>query len=294
MAGYQRIDVPPVVDKANVVLGHIPCALCRYDLIGIPNSGNCPECGNPVQFTLRGQLLRDAPRQHIRQIDLGARILLGAIAAQVAVYAISILSLFLALRSTIGFVVPALATRTLSLLCSAAFVVGYWKYTQPDPGYVGERIASARAVTRTAACVGGAVSLLGLVFSLVASASASRNFAASSSLTTVGALALAVEFFASVRYTRWLAKRVPDPSLIARCDRNIYLIPALYIGGFAAVLLTFGLALAGAAMGPVFVVVLFFALLLAGLVLYAHMVWSLRLHTTRILRSPPEQERFPR
>lgn len=50
----------PIDTGGTMLESHRPCIRCSYDLHGLPLSGNCPECGVPVERSLRGDLLQFA------------------------------------------------------------------------------------------------------------------------------------------------------------------------------------------------------------------------------------------
>jgi len=49
----------------------IPCINCSYNLRGLASERSCPECGNPICESLRGDLLRFSDPRLIRRLQLG-------------------------------------------------------------------------------------------------------------------------------------------------------------------------------------------------------------------------------
>lgn len=60
--------------------GHIPCAVCAYDLSGLSITGTCPECGSSVRLTL------------LRVIDPRARVLEPLVRPRLTALCLSVLS----------------------------------------------------------------------------------------------------------------------------------------------------------------------------------------------------------
>lgn len=55
--------------KVSVIVPHhLPCVKCGYDLNALPVSGACPECGDAVEHSLHGDLLRYADRDWLDHI----------------------------------------------------------------------------------------------------------------------------------------------------------------------------------------------------------------------------------
>lgn len=52
----------------------VPCIHCGYNLRGLTPGGMCPECGNPIAESLRGDLLRYANSKWLRRVQWGLAI----------------------------------------------------------------------------------------------------------------------------------------------------------------------------------------------------------------------------
>jgi hypothetical protein len=267
---YDLSPIPPPIDEPPMVLGDVPCSGCGYNLRGLPTAGICPECGRAVEFTLRGNLLRFASSEYLRQIDLGLVVILTAIVAYFVVVLAGLGIAFFGARYKKDF---TLVAQGLSLVCSGMFIFGYWKYTTPDPGYTGiEKVASARTIARTTACINAACDGGSFILTLLGAAtlqSIQPSGSAGTILLVVGYFGVvflriaswATQFFAIVFYTRWLAERVPDYDLITRTRTYLWLLPLLYTVGAIVFCI-----------GP-----------LIALILYATMLQSLRTRTKDIL-----------
>jgi len=147
-----------------------------------------------------------------------------------------------------------LAAHGLQLAASVIIFIGYWKFTEPDPGFVGtEKPGSARDVARFAAIASIAISGIQTGLNVLGVASprgASPMALLVGLLLLAGIAAGAVQFFAIMRYTRWVAGRVPDQYIVGKTRTYIWLLPLLY---------TVGLLLLG--FGPLIALVLYWNLL---------------------------------
>jgi hypothetical protein len=219
----------------------------------------------PVAQSLRGILLRFASAEYLTTINLGVRLVLFCIVAQVATTVIVILvSIEVAVTPQRGGTPHAfhLSAAGFSMAISLVHSLGYWKFTKPDPGYVGtETPASARKFVRVAVAVLAFLNLAFFGIQII------EPFAGSgtgwlilndvATVVSLGALGVwGVQFFAVMRYVHWLAGRVPDNQMRARTSTYMWLLPVLAIVGIVLV-----------GLGP-----------LIALVLYWNMLDKLRKH----------------
>lgn len=117
----------------------------------------------------------------------------------------------------------------------AMIILGYWKYTQPDPQYSGiESPNSARKILRIAVLVSAGSQLASAAILVVASV---PQLAGSGTLVLVAGVAIlaslvsfaawAVQFFACMRYTLWMSRRIPDYYMTRRTQTYLWLLPLL-------------------------------------------------------------------
>ena len=175
------------------------------------------------------------------------------------------------------------ALRVLSAVSAIVLAWGFWRLTEPDPGYAGiERGASARRVVRVSSVVlavvslasvfvqlglgvGGGFGLGGMVFRMPGGGAFGGGFWALMIFSAVVGLlylaAICCQFFGSMRYVRWLAPRIPNPALDKRAKLYTWLLPLIFVVGSCLII------------GP-----------LIAAVLLCRMTWVLRSHMVRIQR----------
>jgi hypothetical protein len=220
--------VSPVVNDATA------CFKCGYALRGLAMNGVCPECGSPVQESLRGILLQYAAPEYIQTLLKGHSwvlngILLSIVAGLVAAIAGGVAG---ALGTALGPVM--MITAGLSLAVSVLIFMGYIKLTEPDPKFTGtENPKGPRTWVRLAAIGSIAFAALGVVAQIVTVTNALAG--ASGVLTIIasfgGFVAYAVQFFAMMLYMKWLGARVPDAWIAKRTGIYIWLLPVLSTAG---------------------------------------------------------------
>lgn len=221
---------------------HIPryCISCGYLLIGLPITGPCPECGTPVALSLREPWLASAGRAYLESLHKGFRMVLNGILLMVALGVVMVvLSVLIASRLLpLGMAMIELIGTGFGLAISAMLYVGYWHATTPDPSNVAEEAASSpRNVVRGTVLAQGALQVVQMVlqaFALTGGTAPSMLIEITTSvLGVIGLVAWAIQFFAMMRYVRWLAGRVPDAFIIRRTKRYMWLLPVLTIVGAA-------------------------------------------------------------
>jgi len=211
------------------------CGRCGYNLRGLSASDACPECGYEVALSLRGGELRHAAPEYLREVHTGAFWILVAGPLDLLAFVGGAL-LAAGLGPKAHWVFEAASIPTSLLLAWA-----YWKYTAPDMGLAaGEQPRAARRVLRTAIACMVALSLAGAAGAMLGARAQftpgmpheQLAMASAAAAISLGKLAAhGVRFFAALRYTRWLADRVPDPALVARTRRAAWLLPVVAVAG---------------------------------------------------------------
>lgn len=231
---------------SGVVTQSSACRSCGYELRGLPLDGACPECRYSIARSLEGDLLINAPEQYLRRLHSGLRFILNAILAQII---FGVLSIFINVA-----VAPAggggngitFLMQFCGLIISAALAWGYWQFTEPDAALRGMESTSApRKLIRAAVLIILGFQVLTLVLLLVISLTSILGqtglmiFGAMMLLGSLASLvAWAVQFFAMMRYVRWVAERVPDRQIAERTKTYIWLLPVLATVG--AIILMLG------------------------------------------------------
>lgn len=226
------IDPAGVPAPSGVVQQPRYCIQCGYSLVGLPVSGQCPECGTVVELSLREPWLSSCSTTYLESLRKGFSLVLNAILIMVATTVIMI-GVSVLMRGTPGaMAIFQIVNLAVSLGISIMLYLGYWHATTPDPSQVAmETSTSARNVVRIAVVAMVALNLIqivvqGLTLSGTGPGVQLMTFVLMG-LSVAGMVAWAVQYFAMMRYLRWLASRVPDAYIIKRTKRYMWLLPVL-------------------------------------------------------------------
>ncbi|HRJ50050.1 MAG TPA: hypothetical protein PKU91_05935, partial [Phycisphaerales bacterium] len=204
---------PPNPQERGMVEGDRACVACSYNLRGLPVLGLCPECGRPVMDSLRGILLEFASRDYVAKVGSGLWLVLNGILLMIVMWALTFFGRVMFSAVGVRLEGLALLVSVIGLGVSAMILFGYFRYSEPDPGFAGsERPDSARRVLRVAVIIQAAAAVIEFVMQVVLRATTIASPAVVLLPTAAVALsfiAWVVQFFAVMRYTEWLAKRVP-------------------------------------------------------------------------------------
>jgi hypothetical protein len=266
---------PPADISPAAVLEDRPCLQCGYSLRGLPLDGHCPECGIPVANSLRGNLLVYSSLIYLESLHRGAvfvisGVLIGLVGAVVAFF----IRFWLTFPSRASFHLGTLdlLARATDLFASLLALFGWWLLSAPDPGLLGEdHSMNSRKLVRIVVAIGAAAALLAFVLQMINFLNPLPYAVASKIAALVGGAASIVQFFASMTYLRWLARRVPDRALHNEAARFMWMGPLIYILGYPCMWL-----------GPVL-----------SLSLYASVLNNLRGHLKRIRREAIDQFTTP-
>ena len=209
--------MPPLpafpVEAAVAVAADTPCRKCQYNLRGLSADGRCPECGTPVGFSVRGDLLRYSDPAWVGTLRVGVLCILWAIAVAIG-------------GGIIGGVATAMTgsrapARLLPLGGTTVSLVGAWLLTTPDPSGIGEdRYGTSRKLIRVTLVVDVVHEFVQVVQQTV-----TVPPAAGLALAVVGGAAAIVGLvgkFATLNYLAKLARRLPDDALAARARLLMY------------------------------------------------------------------------
>ena len=228
---------PSVPGGAPTDLRGVLCVTCEYDLSGLNPGGVCPECGTPVERSVRGGLLVDSRPEHAETLRRGALVIVAAVATQVAIF---IGSLALAVAATPpagqGSSGPFVALTITSTAITLAALLGWWWLSEPSPEPdLADPGSTRRAWLRTAIVLQGATVTLSAATGIAGPLASPRGAAALATIgsvaTTFYLIAAIVQFFASMAYLRWLGPRLPDRKVFKRSRTLMWLVPVLVTVG---------------------------------------------------------------
>ena len=234
IAGAAAVSNAPFLDR------DVACVRCSYNLRGLPASGNCPECGEPIANSIKGFMLQDASAEYRGKLKLGLSLVLNGILALVLLGLLGSGAQFAA-RVT-GTSVPwlDLALELAGALVTMVLILGYWRFSEADPGFVSmEQPAAARRVLRVTVVLAAALALIDFIAKLSSgSLTGGMNPAGSTtSLVILGLLMLlglalwVVQFVVTMTYTAWIGGRVPDEFVVRRAKMYRWLLPVIYVVG---------------------------------------------------------------
>ncbi|RMF84955.1 MAG: hypothetical protein D6744_02175 [Planctomycetota bacterium] len=197
---------PELFDETGRIAQDVQCRRCSYNLRGLSGDGRCPECGTPVGRSTHGDLLRYSDPDWVQALELGVRLILLGIVANL-------------LAGVIGAVLNAffhpLIGGLVQLAGSAVGFYGTWLLTEPDPSGIGEDVyGRARKVTRFAMLVG----VIGQVASMLQRVVVLSNavLLLLIPVAIVAALIGVVGFWYQLFYIEKLAERVPQEDVVRR------------------------------------------------------------------------------
>lgn len=196
------------LDADGKIAQDVTCIRCGYNLRGLPQDRQCPECGTAIGRSLHGDFLRFRDPDWVESLASGMNWIVAGIVCSVVFGCVA--------GATVrggGFGLSG-AQAPLTLLVSMATglvsFIGYWKVTSPDPAspetedrWTSRQIARFGVVFRF---VG--TPTVGLVGNLLAGIPASAVVLGICSwiISTIGQ-------FAFMTYARRIALRVPDEKL---------------------------------------------------------------------------------
>ncbi len=147
LRAIHEADHPPLppawlTDEAGAPVAvpvDLPCVACGYNLRALATDGRCPECGEPIPHSLRGDRLRFSDYRWLGRLARGARLGFWAVLVMLLVHVLVVL-----LRGH-GLLVPMVA------LGYGLGVAGAWLVARPEPGRPVEPFTlTGRGVARVA------------------------------------------------------------------------------------------------------------------------------------------------
>jgi len=217
-------------DAPTVLPYDVPCRNCQYNLRGLPTNGHCPECGTPVEFSTRGDLIRYSHPDWIATLRKGILLILSYI---VALIFLSIGGAVLAGARTPGArPLQAPAIQLLQFLVYGLYIYGAWLLTTPDPSGLGEdRYGKSRQYIRfmlATASVGQLLQFFQSTSNIPPAVAALVQI-----IQVIFTLIGLIGTFFMLNYLKKLALRIPDDKLAGRAGFLMYAIGISY-GGLLA------------------------------------------------------------
>lgn len=247
LLGYKEAEV--AID--GTVLSNRSCVKCAYNLLGLQQYSNCPECGTPVDKSLKGHLLRFASVEYLQTLATGFSLILNGILATCVAMGLTIISTIIIsvlnatnnATITIGVMTLKLPSNlNTGLLESIGFLAqsllgfivffGYIKVTSEDPGMTGLEYPRR---TRTALKVAVIVQICATTVLLLVKLSPGTvslgpgMSIAASVITVLSAIAWVVQFFSMMNYCKWLVSRIPDVTLIQKISKYTWQLPLVAV-----------------------------------------------------------------
>jgi len=190
-----------------------PCIKCGYSLLGLRTDSRCPECGTPVDRSLRGDLLIYSDSTYVDSLRKGATLIMASILLMV------LMTVGVVALGAIG-VSPDMISL-LGLVVSGCFLAGWWFLTSPDLGQLtANKGEKPRQIVRV--CVG--IAAVAKIITTVLPFIITIDTAVHMVLQLLDSLVLFVGFFAGMLYLRWLTPRIPNYNAYKRAKTLMIMI----------------------------------------------------------------------
>lgn len=262
----------PSDESGEILQLDVACVSCGYNLQGLRDSGKCPECGEPIERSLKGELFEFASTEYVAKLYSGSKLVIA-----------SILFMVILAFGSIGFqmfvafgVLSQAAGRTGEFVASALGVLasfmgayGWWQLSEPNPqASLTDQGVNSRKLVRAMVVTNVIIGIITQVVVLIMNSqiaqlqgnTAGQPGAVNKSLLLaglvvfgvglIGLVTFAVAFFAQMKYMQWIGPRLPNPWVTERAKLMMWLGPLLYtVGAFC-----FGL-------GPLVALILYYNLI---------------------------------
>jgi hypothetical protein len=218
----------------------------------------------PAPSSAETFFLRGAPAAYVRQLRQGVALVLNGILLMVALMAI-LMFVVITMSFQSGGQPPSPmitgAAQLVMLIPTAMMVLGYWKYSERDPVYMGEdEPKTSREILRASTVASAIMTVVNGAFAFIGG---NPNFVGamqsgglgiwvlvSIALSALGVIIWIAQFLSAMKYTSWIGRRLADPGIEQRADQFMWLLPLIYVLG----MFCFGL-------GPLIALVLYWNLL---------------------------------
>lgn len=216
-------------DNDGRIVTDVPCKACNYNLRGQLPMGTCPECGFPIEESLKSEQLRFADLGWLRKLRFGLTwIIIGTLGGSIVNALFQLLAwLVLSSRSRrfgrpknfadldLAIQISVVMDFLVFAIPSVMLCIGYWSFTQRDPHAETKNLSQqmTRWTFLPSYIVLIALKLYLLVLLIITlSLPDSAWFAVG--LTAPGAVMLFVGFPSMMLYLRGLAHRMPSRKLM--------------------------------------------------------------------------------
>lgn len=236
-AGADAILAPPTQPTgAGVIDTSVLCITCGYDLVGLTNDDQCPECGTPAANSTRGTMLIHSSPEHTARLHKGVFIIQAAIiTAIIATVLLLIVGLAVAFTSAVLSTGAQIAGQVIQTGAWAAVLYGWWLFSEPDPHYTGKDAGDgSRKFVRVTVIIQAAVTAIAFVVGLGQIGSGSLTATSLSVwdilafvMMLIGLASQVAWFIASMLYLKWLGARLPDARVVKRAGLLVWLGPVL-------------------------------------------------------------------
>ncbi len=140
-----------VVSQSQTNNHDLPCLHCGYNLRGMTADKQCPECGEEVGRSLRGDQLHFSDLHWVRRLSLGVNLIAWGANTSAATLLLSILLMSdLASRQFIDPQSLLPLMHVLLLLAGSSFTIGVWLMTTPESGVLEASAWTPRNISRWA------------------------------------------------------------------------------------------------------------------------------------------------
>ena len=209
-----HFDAPAQQDPVQQVDFDLNCVRCSYNLRSTLSTGSCPECGEPVDTSLRPDLLHMANPAWLGKLRKGMNWLITAIIINLAfipiIFIIAIAAAASAGPSGTGDLPLAamIVLGAIGTVMAIIYIVAAWFITEPESDLISSY--PSRSVARFTILPGMGLSVVSQFFNASNQAAA---LTVGSVIDLASSAMLAIGFLACLWYLRRLANRIPEPSL---------------------------------------------------------------------------------
>lgn len=191
----------------------LACVTCGYNLRGARPTGACPECGTPVETTLRPDLLHQADIGWLADLKKGSHWLVIAIVLSLLMIPVGMIIGIVSTAGSIGQgrAMPISALVPLTILGLGAFItycVGVWFLTKPEPHRATDH--TSRKIARWLILTG---TIIGLPTEFINAIGTPSALLVGATFDAISSIIMLIGSLAGMLYLRTLANRIPEPSL---------------------------------------------------------------------------------